>query len=80
MEDIYGRIQKILKENYDIEQISPEQRLKADLGLNSFDLMELVCIAEETLGIEIEEGKYRQIETVGQMCDYIESVTKEAGL
>lgn len=69
---MYERIKKILEENFEITDLSPDADIKADLGLNSFDLMELICIVEDELGIEIEEEKYRGIGTVGEMCKYLE--------
>ena len=39
---MFEEIVKILKENYGIEDVKPESNFKKDLGLNSFDLMELL--------------------------------------
>ena len=44
---MFEEIVKILKENYEIEDVKPESNFKKDLGLSSFDLMELAFIAEE---------------------------------
>ena len=43
---MFEEICKILKENYGIDKVTPETNFKKDLGLNSFDLMELAFIAE----------------------------------
>ena len=75
---MFEKIARILKENYEIETLSPEMNFKTDLGLNSFDLMELTCIAEDEFGIELEEEKYRSLETVGEMCEYLETLVAKA--
>ena len=51
---MFEEIVKILKENYGIEDVKPESNFKKDLGLNSFDLMELAFIAEERLQLMTE--------------------------
>ena len=75
---MFEKIARILKENYEIETLSPEMNFKTDLGLNYFDLMELTCIAEDEFGIELEEEKYRSLETVGEMCEYLETQVAKA--
>ena len=75
---MYEEIVNILKENYGIEDVKPESNFKKDLGLSSFDLMELAFIAEERFGFEIEENVYRGTETVKDICDYLESLKVKA--
>lgn len=74
---MYEKIEKVLREHYGISDITPEANFKTDLGLNSFDLMELTCIAEEMLGVEMEEEKYRNLQTVSEMCEYLEQLVRE---
>ncbi len=75
---MFEEIVKILKENYGIEDVKPESNFKKDLGLNSFDLMELAFIAEERFGLEIDESAYRGTETVKDISDYLESLKVKA--
>lgn len=70
---MFDEICKILKENYGIEEVTPETNFKKDLGLNSFDLMELALIAEERFNLEIDESKYRGAETIKDICEYLEA-------
>ncbi len=46
--------------------------LLTDLGLNSFDLMNLVCLVEDVFDIEIPERVIANFKTVGDVMDYIE--------
>ena len=67
-------IRKILKEEYQITDISEGTDFKKELGLNSLDFMNLICIVEEKYGIELDEEKYRRMTTVGELCEYLESL------
>ena len=68
---MYEKIVEILKDKYGIENVTPESNFKKDLGLNSFDLMELAFVAEEILGVEMKEDAYRKAETIKDICDYL---------
>ena len=46
--------------------------LLTDLGLNSFDLMNLVCLLEDEWDIEIPERVIINFKTIGDVMDYIE--------
>lgn len=52
--------------------ITLETNLKNDLGLNSFDLAQLVCTIEDEFDIEISDAAIRNIKTVGDVIEYIE--------
>lgn len=69
-------LKKIMKENYRIENISPEANFKKDFGLSSFDFINLICLLEEQFHIEIEEKDYRSLNTVAELIQYLEA--KEA--
>lgn len=44
----------------------------ADLDADSIDLIEVVNAAERSFGLEIEEQKLYDLETVGQLVDLLE--------
>ncbi|MCR4691122.1 MAG: acyl carrier protein [Lachnospiraceae bacterium] len=75
---MFEEIVRILKENYGIENVKPESNFKKDLGLSSFDLMELAFVAEDRFGLEIEECSYRSMETVKDISDYFEALKVKA--
>lgn len=68
-----NELKTLLKINYDIEDISMETNIKTDLGLTSFDFINLIALIEDTFHVELEEEKYHSIHTVGDLIEYIES-------
>lgn len=50
--------------------ISRDTVLLADLGLNSFELIEMVCAVEE-FDIEIPDREIKSFKTVGDIMDFI---------
>lgn len=68
-----NELKKMMKENYDITNIKLTSNFKKDFGLTSFDFINLICIIEDKFGIEIEESKYRTLNTVDDLVKYIES-------
>lgn len=68
------QLQALLKKNYNISNISSETNIKTDLGLTSFDFINLIALIEDTFGVELEEEKYQSIHTAGELIAYIEEV------
>ena len=69
------KLQEIVRKYADDEEIviSGEMVLLTDLGLNSFELVELVCEVEETFDIEIPDRAIGGFKTVQHVLDYITS-------
>ena len=66
-------IREVMGENLDIEAetIAEESTLES-LGVDSLDMVELICDLEERCEVEI--GEPEGIETVGQLAEYIDSL------
>ena len=66
-------VKEVLSENLDIDadQITEEATMEA-LGIDSLDMMELICDLEEKC--EIEFGEPDGIETIGQLVAHIDSL------
>ena len=77
---MFDIMKNLLKEEYGIDGVSPSSDFRRDLGLSSFDLMNLLCIVEDKFDIELDEEHYRHISTAGEMCSYIEELIKEKKL
>jgi acyl carrier protein len=59
-----------------ITDVRADMKLKADLGMDSLDLMESVMTIEDTLGIEIEDDLLEKAKTVGDVIAAVETVVK----
>ena len=66
-------IKTILEENLDIDPNTVEESSTFDsLGIDSLDMVELVCDLEEKC--EVELGEPEGIQTVGQLVAHIDSL------
>ncbi len=63
---------KLMKEQYDIDNIELSSNFKTDFDLSSFDFIELICLVEERYGIEMDEDDYKSLTTVEDMITYIQ--------
>lgn len=52
--------------------INESSELVSDLGLNSFEMINLIIAFEEKLGIEIDDDELPEFETVGDVVAYLE--------
>lgn len=55
------------------EQMTRDTKLVADMGLNSFDVVNIVVAFEEEFDIEIPDRVIKDLQTVGSIADYLES-------
>lgn len=53
-------------------EITRDTVLLADLGMNSFDLVNLVCVVEDEFDVEIPDRVIGTLKTVGDVIDFIE--------
>ena len=59
--------------NSDGETIGLDTSFKDDLGADSLDLFELVMALEEEYGLEIPAEELADVETVGDVIEYLKS-------
>ena len=66
-------IQEILNENLDIDPVTvPADSTFESLGIDSLDMVELVCEIENRFDIEL--GEAEGLDTVGKLVDYIDGL------
>lgn len=53
-------------------EITRDTVLLADLGLNSFDLVNMVCVLEDEFEVEIPDRIIGTFKTVGNVIDFLE--------
>ena len=59
--------------NCDGESIGLDTSFKDDLGADSLDLFELVMALEEEYGLEIPAEELSDVETVGDIIEYLKN-------
>ena len=66
-------IKDILQENLDIEadKITEEATLES-LGIDSLDMVELICELEERLDVDF--GEPEGLETMGDLVEYVDNL------
>ena len=67
------RLQAIVRRYTDDEEIviTGETVFLADLGLNSYELVHMVCVVEEEFGIVIPDRAIGRFKTVQNLMNYI---------
>lgn len=72
------KMKSIIAEHLNCEEdtIGLESSLKDDLGADSLDLFELVMALEEEYGIEISSDEMPELDTVGDVIEFL----KEKGV
>lgn len=53
-------------------EVTKETNLTSDLGVSSFDLVQLVCKVEDEFDIEVSDRAIKTFKTVGDVINYIE--------
>ena len=71
---MFEEVRKILAEQLYLseDEVKPTSRIKADLGADSLDVVDLVMALEDEFNVEIPEDQVENIKTVGDIVKYIE--------
>ena len=56
----------------DEDKITPDAKLKDDIGIDSLDYVDIVVIVNKLFGFKIKPEEMQDVETFSQFCDYIE--------
>lgn len=76
--DIRNDLLQILKDYTDgrITEVNPDDVLTSDLGLNSFELFDMVCEIESRYSISIPDRLLPTLVTVKDVVEYLEKNVK----
>lgn len=58
----------------DVDVISEDTDIVADLGADSLDVVEMMMALEEEFSVTIEDEKIADLKTVGDVVGYVESM------
>lgn len=56
----------------DEDKINNQAKLKADLGIDSLDIVDIVVIVEKKFGFKMKPEETKGVITLKDFCDYIE--------
>ena len=73
MKEIESKVKEIIVKNLGVEEseVTCEASFVNDLGADSLDCVELIIDFEHEFGIEIDDNEAENINTVGEVIDYI---------
>ena len=76
--EIFMLLCPIVSELLDVatEEIHEDSDFFADLRADSLHMVDLVMKVEEKLNVEIDDEDVQEMQTVGQVIDYLEMVLK----
>jgi acyl carrier protein len=78
MDELFEKLKKIIVEQLDVEEakVTPDSKIREDLGADSLDTYELLYAIEEKLGVTIPEDKASEFEKVNDVLSYLRSQQK----
>lgn len=56
------------------EDITEDSKLRSDIGLNSFDMVNVAVDLESEYGVKIDSKEFGGLKTIGDLMKYIESI------
>ena len=73
--EIEEKVRAFLIDDLEIDEdkISDDAKLKDDMGIDSLDFVDIVVIVEKDFGFKIKPEEMKDVTTLSQFCDYIES-------
>lgn len=77
-EEVIEKVNKFLVDEIEIEEslLKDDARLKEDLGIDSLDFVDIVVIVECNFGFKIKPEEMKDVRTLAQFYDYIETKVK----
>lgn len=70
---IFDKVKEVIKEEFDVEDVTMDTVIREDLGADSIGLVELVMALEDEFDVEIDDSKLDEIVTVSDIVSYIEN-------
>lgn len=56
------------------EDITEDSKLRSDIGLNSFDMVNVAVDLESEYGVKIDSKEFGGLKTIGALMKYIETI------
>ncbi len=76
--DVFEKVKEIIVSelNCDASKVTPDAKLRDDLGADSIDAVQIVMEVEDSFGITVDDAEAEAMETVGDVVKYIEKNLK----
>lgn len=58
----------------DPEDITEDSKLRSDIGLNSFDMVNVAVDLESEYGVKIDSKEFSGLKTIGDLMKYVETI------
>ena len=58
----------------DPEDITEDSKLRSDIGLNSFDMVNVAVDLESEYGVKIDSKEFSGLKTIGDLMKYIATI------
>ncbi len=73
--EIEEKVKNFLIEDIEVDEdkITPDAKLKDDLGIDSLDFVDIVVLVDRKFGFKIKQEEMVGVDTLSKFCDYIES-------
>ena len=73
---MFEKIRDVLTKQFELdpETITRETNLIDDIGADSLDIVELIMELEDEFGIKISDEDAVKLDTVGRICDYLDTL------
>lgn len=71
--EIKDKIKGFLVEEMEIDpgKITPEARLKEDLGIDSLEVVDIIVLVEQEFGFKMKPEDFKELKTFDQFCQFI---------
>ncbi len=81
-EELAKRIERIFVEEFEIaaDRLRPEAHIFGDLGLDSLDVVDLIVALQKEFKVQVrDDERVREIRTLQDLHDYLETLKREQG-
>lgn len=62
----------------DFEHLQPDQPLRDQLDIDSYDFLQLVIALHERLGVDVPEADYQRLATLRSAVEYLNAAAQNA--
>ena len=62
----------------DFEHLQPDQPLRDQLDIDSYDFLQLVIALHERLGVDVPEADYQRLATLQSALEYLNAAVQKA--